>query len=143
MMTAKKVNGFTLVELLTVVAIISILAAIAVPAYQKYVIRANRAAVQGAMLQIAQKLAGYKMLNNTYSVSLTTIYGGSTYPLTGSTKYNLSLDTTTVAGSWTLTAAPVGVQAVNGSVLLNDQGWRCWTKGAVCTLSATSTWEGK
>lgn len=48
-------RGFTLIELMIAVAIVAILAAIAYPSYQQYVIRANRAAAQTFMLAIANK----------------------------------------------------------------------------------------
>ena len=52
----KKYEGFTLIELMIVVAIIAILAAIAYPSYTQYKIRTNRADVQSEMMQTAQRL---------------------------------------------------------------------------------------
>ena len=143
-MRSNKIVGFSMLELLVAVAVVGVLTAISVPMYQKYVIRTNRTAVQSAMIKISQNLATYKLVNSSYNIGLSspTIYGGSVYPLSGvSTTYNLTLDTITVPGAWTLTAAPVGKQLNDGSVLLNDQGWQCWTKTTTpCVLSATSKW---
>jgi type IV pilus assembly protein PilE len=47
--------GFTLIELMMVVVIVAVLATIALPAYQGYVIKANRGATQAYLLEIAQK----------------------------------------------------------------------------------------
>lgn len=142
-MNANKANGFTMFELMIVIAVIAVLAAVAIRFYQQYVTKTNRTALETGMTQCAQNLANYKLVNNSYSTTLSSVCGGSVYPLTGTALYDLALDTTTVAGAWTLTATPKSgrKQAGDGVVLLNDQGWRCWTKSATtCTLSSTSTW---
>lgn len=147
-MGTKKVNGFSLLEIMVVLAILGVVSAIAIPTYQKYVVRTNRTNLQATMLQVSQKLAAYKLANNDYNTTLSNnaVYGSTVFPQTGTALYDLALDTTTVAGGWTLTATPKTgrKQAGNGAVLLNDQGWRCWTQTTVaCTLSATSKWEAR
>jgi len=49
-------SGFTLIEVMVVVAIVGILAAIAYPSYQEHVRRANRAEARGILLEMAQLL---------------------------------------------------------------------------------------
>lgn len=51
----KKNNGFTLIEMMIVIAIVGILATIAVPAYNQYIERANRSQVQQFMLEVAAR----------------------------------------------------------------------------------------
>ena len=49
-----KENGFTLIELMIVAAIIGILAAIAFPAYNEYVVKTRRATAAGCLMEYAQ-----------------------------------------------------------------------------------------
>lgn len=62
--------GFTLVELMIVVAIVGILASFAVPSYTDYVVRSKRALAQQLMLEIASKQEQFMLDNKTYANGL-------------------------------------------------------------------------
>ena len=59
-------RGFTLIEILIVVAILGVLTAIALPAYQDNVLRSHRAEAKGELMQVASNLERYFSSNNTY-----------------------------------------------------------------------------
>jgi type IV pilus assembly protein PilE len=62
----KRYKGFTLVEILIVVAIIGVLAAIAFPSYAEYIKRGKRAECRASMLQAAQQMEKFYSNNNEY-----------------------------------------------------------------------------
>ena len=145
-----KVKGFTLIELMIVVVIIGILAAIAYPSYTQYLIKTNRVDAQTEMVKVAALLQKYRVLNSTYlkadgtSLTLDDLGVSSNYPDSVKPMYSLTLSNVS-AGTWTLTATPKAntIQTGNGSIIINHLGERCWTKGSSCTPSATSNWDGR
>ena len=77
----KNTGGFTLMELMIVVAIIGILAVIAVPSYQQYILRANRAVAKTAIMRIAAQQESYYNDRKGYATALNVFssdYGAST-----------------------------------------------------------------
>lgn len=61
-----KNNGFTLIEMLIVVAIIGIISAIAIPNYSSYVVRGKRTECRSAILQVMQQQERFFTQQNTY-----------------------------------------------------------------------------
>lgn len=146
--------GFTLIELMIVVAIISVLAGIGYPSYIQYVTKAKRSAAQGFMLQIASREEQYLADARTYTGAFTTS-GDPLYmtpPAETTGKYNVVVTVVTattdagyIAGvalpQYTITATPIGNQAANdtkcGTLTLNSVG----TKGKSGTGSVTDCWS--
>ncbi len=111
-------SGFTLVEIMIVVVVVGILAAIAMGSYSKSVQRSNRGAAKTALLDLAAREEKYFSLNNAYSSTITDLYGASTtltFPLSiplnsGSTRYTIAAPTIAAATTTTTTTTPATFQ---------------------------------
>ncbi len=73
MQAFRNCKGFTLIELMLVIAIIGILAAIAWPNYQSYLIGARRAEAEADMLKIQLGLEKWRANNNSYTSTLSNV----------------------------------------------------------------------
>ena len=104
-------QGFSLLELMIVVVVIGILAAVAYPSYQDYVRRGNRSAAQSFMMTIAQRQEQYLLTNRSYAA--TTAALNLTQPNETSGKYTFAINLPS-ATSYSITATPQGHQAVTG-----------------------------
>jgi type IV pilus assembly protein PilE len=141
-LSTRRLHGFTLTELMIVVAIVGVLASIAVPSYRSYVVRANRADAQKALLVMAQAMERYFVANNTYLVctpSCTPSVGNAQSPETGTAVYNITLSAAT-ATTYTLTATPVatGTNKNDGCLQIDNTGLRSWNGTQSTTGCASS-----
>lgn len=152
----KRIKGFTLIELMIVVAVLAILVSIAYPSYQNYVKRKNRVETQSVMMEIAQKLQSYKLANGDYGKNNTTssyatnpltnpnVYGKTVSPRTGSAYYDLTI-TNAPDSSWILTATPIitSAQKNDGALTLTHRGTQCWYKNKDDASGACLSWSDR
>lgn len=124
--------GFSLVELMIVVAIVAILAAIALPNYNKYIVAGHRTDAQAAMLNLAQYLE--RQYNTSFSYpTIGNIPTSLKAPANISDYYTLSIDPYSDQ-SFTIKATPTSKQNDSqcGTLTLNEQGVKspttngCW-----------------
>ena len=138
-----KMKGFTLIEVMIVVAIVAVLSAIALPSYQEYIRRGHRAEARAALLQAAQWLeraataTGTYPLTASFPTTLTTMQSG---------RYTVAVASPPASAAsgaaFTLTATPAGGQVGDkcGSYTLTHSGVRSAASAASGAL-VTECWN--
>lgn len=147
-------RGFTLIEIVIVLAIVGILAAITYPSYQDSIRKSRRADAKTALLEVAQREERFYSVNNQYTNVLVGPAGcvGAACGLNYTTAttpdgyYTLQLATTVVNGratAFTTSATPVAGRsqandttcgaAATAHLQINNLGVKCVQNGAHCS----------
>ena len=71
----KQAQGFTLIELMIVVTIVAVLAAVAIPSYSDYVLKSRRSEAFQALNQVVNAMEKYKLSQNSYPADIDTLNG--------------------------------------------------------------------
>ncbi len=141
----QKQKGFTLLEVMVVVAIVAILAMVAIPAYQRQVIKSNRVSAQAKMMDLAGILERNYTQNGQYiTASIININSDplGNCPPAGpphNNRYNICVTGVTATGvggfrQYIITASRVNAQLADscGNLTLNSEGVKgaarpdCW-----------------
>lgn len=122
----KRAKGFTLIELMIVVAIVGILATVAYPSYTSHVDRSKRSEAIASLYTLAAGQERFYTISNRYETALEfgteeTEYG----------YYNITLVNIAGTSTYRLTATPTWIDAECGNFSLTNTGVRAVTSGAV------------
>ena len=141
-----KKRGFTLIEVMVVVAILGILSAIALPSYRSYLAKAKRADARTQLLLAAQFMQRFYAANDQYKFdragnNITTEMPANLQqsPADSTAVYTLTITPTTTTFLLTMTPVAGGVMAADGcgNYTLTNTG----VKGVTGTLSRDECWR--
>ena len=122
-----KQKGFSLIELIIAVTIIGIIASIAIPSYQRNVVKTGQAEGKSELLDVMRSQENYFANNFTYTTDLTHLNYNSVHTTSGD-RYSITASTCSGGLDLTqcvlLTAVGIGSQVSDGNLTLNSQGSR-------------------
>ena len=134
--------GFTLIELMIVVAIIGILAAIALPSYQESVRRGDRASARAAIMESQQFMERFYAANDAYNIDKAAANVALPSRLravpTESVRYNLTVSAT--VNAYTVTATPISTDSKCGVLTLTHTGVK-GALGSTATATVSPCWK--
>lgn len=159
-------KGFSLIELMVVVVIVAIFAAIAIPSYQYFIAKTRKAQAQTEMLKLAERLENYRSKQLTYAgyipehqnagsgqKGIVNIPYGSTsseydyqvwvMDITPPDSTKPSLEDATIGQGWRIVAVPNQTKNTalrkSESLLLDSIGLKCMTKDLLTATSDNCT----
>jgi type IV pilus assembly protein PilE len=134
-MPIQNIKGFTLIELITVLLIISVLAIISFPLYTQHLVEAQRDSAKASLLDLASRMENYYLANGSYEAATLAELGVN--ELTEDGGYSLAINTASLT-SYSLSATPTEAQndPVCGNLTLTETG----QKGMSGTGTMSQCW---
>lgn len=131
-----KAKGFSLIELMITVAIIGVIAAIAIPGYQGYILRSKQAGAKAVLLDIAQKQPQFLAdRRSTYAESMIELGLSAEAQITA--LYEFSITLSLLPPGYVAVAKPIDAQVGTTSFHIDNAGVRL--KG-INGVAGTETW---
>lgn len=147
----KTCTGFTLIELMIVIAIIAILAAITYPAYSNYIQQSRRTIAKSALMDLASREARYYSTNNVFADVVNLGYSTiniintiNTVPIADTNNYYYNMSVSFSGGIYTASAVPVAgtTQATDAcyEYTLNNYGVKANLNSGGSTITGINCW---
>ncbi len=133
-------RGFTLIEVMIVVGIVAILAAIAVPAYTKYLRQGDLTEAMTTLTDYRIRMEQYYQDNRAYGSSGTTCAGGKVPPSAANDlpkNFTMTCATANSASTYTLTATGNGTRTTGYTYSIDETGTKKTTQWAGSTSTKT------